>query len=513
MSDRTHSHSVSLASVHLDSSTLWMYGDSIIADDLIKRMTPPEWGADEFVCELQRGSVSAAIAVGFYEFEDFGVWSRVPRPYLILDKSVSGEFVLEIEARAFGRNIDHELKVIIGDCERSLTLDETPCTREMHFCVEGNAHVVAFGGVVARSDPANDDPRSLGIGLTSLRFRRMIDLKGPEPGEDTPVTLGEGSLVGFHSPEEWGAWTSQDEAWVQVPELAPGRVNIRLDYRSHSVNEGGSMRVECGGAVAKVPLGDRWDTTDLEMRIDEPARVIRLSGWRTSPVAGSGDPRSLGIGLGAVTIRQTGIRKPLLHIPKLRRSGGRPIVAPADATVVEAAPKTFVVSIDGEANQQANSDVISSFVYAFRGDDEAMMFVVAPSSTIANVFSDVLYLLSRVGSYRCRIIVVPREPDGSVPRDIMDAAGVLVIGSESTVQPADLSNLLGTRKVVLVPQNLLGTDQFRGAQVVAVPVSLRPYRVPGERFGYRRRLVEVIEWNDLVDGMSEAGRLAGAERS
>ena len=489
-----------------------MEGDSINADELIARMSPPHWEDQPFGCDLRRGAQGAAIAVGFYEFEDFGVWSRVSKPYLIVDRVLSGEFILTIKARAFGNNIGRSLGITVGDCTRRIVLDEVPRVLELRFDVRTDSHVVRFDDVIARSDPANDDPRSLGIGVTSLDFRRPVRHSDLEPGETRLLGAGAGTapgvLVGFHPAEDWGSWTSQDESWVEVPKLHPGSLRLELEYRSHSASEGRNLTVECGGSSVELPVGDRWESHEVTLHPLEVSRSIKLTGWRTLPVENSGDPRALGIGVSRMAVAQIEKRRGAGSV-RARLTSLRHSRRPAVPRVVRVGiPATsFVVSIDGEANDQSNSDIISAFVYAFRNNPDALLFVISPEATVSNVFSDVLYLLSRVGTYSCRVIVLPRTGDDLVPGRVLDVVDVFVRAASVEPTSSDFEKVLARGLLLLTPKNLMPEWWPAGHRTVVVPTTKRPYRIPGERFGYRRNLVEVVEWDELVNAMSAAGSL------
>lgn len=494
-----------------------MEGDSINADELIKRMSPPRWDDNSFDCDFRRGAEGVAIAVGFYEFEEFGVWSRVSKPYLIIDRMLSGEFVLTVEARAFGKNIGRELAITIGDCTRPIVLDETPTVLGLLFDVHAESNVIKFDGVTALSDPANDDPRSLGIGLTILNFRRLVKQDRVAPGESMVIGIqGDAAndiLVGFHPAESWGAWTAQGDAWIVVPPLQPGTVGVEVEYRSHSANEDSLVRVDCGGSTVYLPTGDRWERQIFELRPTIESQVIHLAGLRCTQLMDSEDPRALGIGVRHLALTQIGM------------SDTRSLTTDPDATTdvvpdvremtqvsVEVPKKSFVVAIDGEANDESNSDIISAFVYAHRHHANALLFVISPESTISNVFSDVLYLLSRVGSYACRVIVIPRGNGEFIPKEILRVSRVFVLAATANPSAEDMADAMSRRRIMLGPENLLPVGARKRKRTVAIPVTLRPYRVPGERFGYRRNLVQVVEWDDLVRGMASAGNLAGGRQ-
>lgn len=492
-----------------------MDGDHVDASDLIARMSPPQWDGELLDYDLRRGSSGTAIAVGFYELEEFGVWSRQSRPYLILDRIIEGEFVLAIEARAYGNNIGRRIDVTIGDCTRQASFEETPSVCELFFEVTEPTHVVQFGGVVARSDATSDEPRSLGIGLTRAEFRRPALQSELASNETRAVDLSSNNpdriLVGFHPAESWGAWTGQDEAWIEIPETKPGVVELYFTCRSHAGSEGRVLVVECGNSTVNLPIGDRWEMHRVRLHPTVPTRVLRLTGWRTAPVQDSGDPRSLGVGLGELSVTQIEERRRLATLlrrfsrERMQRSRRSP-----KSVRIQAHGRTFLVPIDGNANDPSNSDVVIAFLYAYRRDPDALLFLVCSQETIADVFSDVLYLLARVERCSCRIVVVPRDGDGRIPSRLFTASDVFIRTPTAELGQDELSAILNHGLIIVAPRNRVPEGFTDKARTVEVALTRQPDRIPGDEHGYKRSLVDVVSWDDLVDAVTRAGALVEA---
>jgi len=77
-------------------------------------------------------SPNALLALGFYELEEWGVWSRTENPKLVLPYFVHGEVFIEIETVGFGPNIGQDNHMSIGGASSTINLVQQPQT-SIHF--------------------------------------------------------------------------------------------------------------------------------------------------------------------------------------------------------------------------------------------------------------------------------------------------------------------------------------------------------------------------------------------
>ncbi len=109
---------------------------------------------------------------GFYEPEQWGSWSRIRNPWVMLPFPLSGSVKLTLCAAGYGRNANRTIDVEIGAVRRELTLwprFEETC---LAFDLSEPTHRIQFRGLDTDEIKGAGDHRSMGIGL------RWIALEG-----------------------------------------------------------------------------------------------------------------------------------------------------------------------------------------------------------------------------------------------------------------------------------------------------------------------------------------------
>lgn len=501
---------IRLRGFFLDSSEVTTVGGEIEAGDVIKRLSPAEWEGQKVSFDFRRGTHGSALVVGCYELEDFGVWTMTSSPLVIFPMTVSGEFVLSIEARAFNTNVGREITFGFGDCTQTARFEDVPTTVDLLFSVTTPTQVLSISGIDAKSDPNADDPRSLGVGLSRFSFRRLPDMGRAGADVPTEVNLSDGQsdpghLAGFHPCEPWGAWTAQDLASVGTPRFEPGKVAVHIEYMSHPANAGRNLALRMADATVTLPISDGWEVVDTELTPTMAGHVVELSGWLSARNAGTGDPRKLGIGIRQLTVRQLEVNTPPepgepssdSHLT----SRGRPRLSKS----LSIRRKVFLTDISNVSDDSVGIDVISAFLWAFKDDENSMLFVVSSARRTTEDIANVLFLLSRVGEIKCRVIVVPIEESGKIPSQVLRAADVFLVTTPDHITTGFARDGIrkGRRAVLSLPK----TEEAltRRPKTVYVPMLMRPEKIYAERFGYRRGLINAMDWGRLATAIRGEG--------
>lgn len=113
--------------------------------------------------------------VGFYAPEDWGCWSKIAHPSIILPWSISGDLELTLELLGYGENRGKTVGVVIGDEVVELELPPQLQIHKLQFSLQKPANSIHFSGIEAIPAPGARDHRTLGIGLASLTLRRLDD--------------------------------------------------------------------------------------------------------------------------------------------------------------------------------------------------------------------------------------------------------------------------------------------------------------------------------------------------
>lgn len=126
--------------------------------------------------------------VGFYDGEDWGVWSRTTNPAVLLTPEVQGQVTVEFSAIGYGANVGRKIRVELGDQTTTIALTKRKKTYKLGFRLEMPAEVLRFCGLDVSPSGA-EDPRTMGIGLSHLRAEAARDNGAPVPHVESKSTL------------------------------------------------------------------------------------------------------------------------------------------------------------------------------------------------------------------------------------------------------------------------------------------------------------------------------------
>lgn len=132
--------------------------------------------ADDVVFSFSEGSEEGACLLGFYDPEAWGVWSRVENPAIILACPLWGTVELHLNAVAYGRNVGREIFLLIDGKRFPLSLTETPTIYKITVSIKSPTNLLRIGPLDIEPLPEAIDNRSMGIGLVSLRIKRIKSL-------------------------------------------------------------------------------------------------------------------------------------------------------------------------------------------------------------------------------------------------------------------------------------------------------------------------------------------------
>jgi glycosyltransferase involved in cell wall biosynthesis len=142
----------------------------------------PAWDQTPIQMDFFGYSLDSGRLVGFYEPESWGLWSRLPSPWLVLPVCLQGSFVVEFEAAGFGNNAGHAIDVILGDQRHPVVLQGNFTTHRIEVSSSNPVQTVGFGGLLKSLVGTSDDHRTLGMGLRWLRIMPNADVANNKPG-------------------------------------------------------------------------------------------------------------------------------------------------------------------------------------------------------------------------------------------------------------------------------------------------------------------------------------------
>lgn len=461
-------------------------------------------------------SPNALIALGFYELEEWGVWSRTENPKLVLPYFVFGEVFIEIETVGFGPNIGREIHISIGGATSSITLAQQPHTSIHFFNVDSPSRTIEFSNIIPSRLDEVDDPRTMAIGVSKISVAApglsnpvwdgtptFIDLANP--------THNQLDFVGFHSRESWGIWSESDPCHVILPFSVHGDCEIQFFAQGFGENIGTSLTVFLGQSSAQFVLEQEPKQFIFRFKTEEPTHLLRISGFTSNSTRSRPGTRSMGIGIhrlqvtlppdGALVAARTKKRQAIISVlaPK-QRTQNTPRVAKSPS--IETTGFTTVAVFNETSNSNQWRDVVSAFLWTFRENPEATLVIQNSNVSGASFFSELMFLFFRVGEIKCRVIAIHTHDTYRDAPSLLAAADLYIhVDSSITLNNvAPHTDKRSTQFIISSPDDL----QLEADNIARITPLRQPVKTPGYLHRVERELENVLDWVRLCDEMNHA---------
>jgi len=131
----------------------------------------PAWdgAASEWSFRRENPRVVPAL-IGFYDADVWGAWSRIAAPWVELPWRVDRPCRVRLTVRGIGANVGREIGVELGGHSHRIRLGEGFDTVWLDFNPVEDAFCLRFSGIDASHVASASDPRTLGLGLASIRI-------------------------------------------------------------------------------------------------------------------------------------------------------------------------------------------------------------------------------------------------------------------------------------------------------------------------------------------------------
>jgi len=461
-------------------------------------------------------SPNALIALGFYELEEWGVWSRTENPKLVLPYFVYGEVFIEIETVGFGPNIGREIHISIGGVTSSIALAQQPHTSIHFFNVDSPSRTIEFSNIIPSRLDEVDDPRTMAIGVSKISVAA--------PGLSNPVwdgtptfidlanqTHDQLDFVGFHSRESWGIWSETDPCHVILPFSVYGDCEIQFFAQGFGENIGTPLTVSLGQSSAQFVLEQEPKQFIFRFKTEEPTHLLRISGFTSNSTRSRPGTRSMGIGIhrlqvtlppdGALVAARIKKRQAIISVLAPRqRTQNTPRVVKTPS--IETTGFTTVAVFNETSNSNQWRDVVSAFLWTFRENPEATLVIQNSNVSGASFFSELMFLFFRVGEIKCRVIAVHTHDTYRDAPSLLAAADLYVhVDSSITLNNvAPHTDKRSTQFIISSPDDL----QLESDNIARITPLRQPVKTPGHLHRVERELENVLDWVRLCDEMKHA---------
>ncbi len=461
-------------------------------------------------------SPNALIALGFYELEEWGVWSRTENPKLVLPYFVCGEVFIEIETVGFGPNIGREIHISIGGVTSSIALAQQPHTSIHFFNVDSPSRTIEFSNIIPSRLDEVDDPRTMAIGVSKISIVAPSLSNATWDGTPTFIDLADTThqqldFVGFHSREPWGIWSEIDPCHIILPFSVHGDCEIQFFAQGFDENIGTPLSVSLGKSSAQFVLEQEPQQFIFRFKTEEPTHLLRISGFISEMTNSRPGTRSMGIGIHRlqVTLPPDGVlvaavtKKRRANIsalaPKQRKQNTPRIVK---TPAIETTGFTTIAIFNETSNSNQWRDVVSAFLWSFRENPSATLIIQNSNTSAASFFSELMFLFFRVGEIKCRVIAIHTHDTYRDAPSLLAAADLYihVDSSISLNNVAPHTNMNITRFIISSTENL----QLASENIARISPLRQPIKTPGHLHRVERELENVLDWVRLCEEMKHA---------
>jgi hypothetical protein len=449
------------------------------------------------------------LALGFYELEEWGVWSRTDSPILVLPFFVSGLIELSITAMGHGLNIDREITISIGNASAKILL--SPNLRETSIILDitSPSRKVEFGNVLAMATDGMNDPRTMGIGIYQLSIKGLSQARNNWGGEAVFVDLADEKddqlqFGCFNKREEWGIWSQTPECCILLPYSVSGACEIQIFAQTFGSNSGREICLILGDSEVRFIAEEKPKQYIFQFNPTQSSSLLIFSGL--VPESTSTDPRTLGIGIHRLQMTRPADVGPVsIHQSLAPRIEKQPKVKKKlnlDAYSLNKRDVVYSALFSEKSDNSDWQDVITAFVWSFRDDKNAVLIVNNSSASVASFFSHLMFLFYRIGEMKCRIIAIHSLNMHSDVDAVISTSHVYVHTDTSIPLENGLSKIQDSDKISILSSSEY--EKFTEDATVVIKPNRRPKKKHGSLYGVEKDLEYVLDWYQLVGALQTA---------
>ena len=443
--------------------------------------------------------------VGFNEAEPWGVWSRSGHPWIMLDRTISGDIELDITVRGYAHNVGSPLRLELGTGSASLLLSDHLESHSLRIRVEQPTNFLAFVGVGKRAIDM-DDPRDIGMGLASITIRR------PPPDTEVEQSLvldfahDELLLEGFHAREPVGRWTYAQHCVIRLPDSVRGDVDVEVQLFHLLHNARRTVQFWLGEHCHEITLDEQVPTYKFRVCGAGSTDYIRLDDLGSGPSETAGDARVLGLGIAKITLSQTG------ESQKPGQAGAKAAISKF-ARWRESRRSILYTAIfnpnDGRKNWE---DIVTAFVYAFRETPHATLLVKITNNDLSMFYEDIFTFFIELHPFQCRLVFIHGYLPFEEYEQLLVHSHYIVNASRGEGQCLPLMEFMSSGVPAIAPRNTAMLDYISPDNAFIVDSSVDLTYWPHDPRQVFRTYWHRINWQSLCDAFKDSERIARKKR-
>ena len=430
---------------------------------------------------------------GFYKSEAWGSWSRLERPWLFLNRSLSGEFSVEFTARGFGATVGQEMSVTIGGVSRNFTLYREPSVHYLHFSGVAKSNYIYFSGIDVTPQLDSPDNRSMALGLQSLEVTEQVVEWSGEPLSFSfnIESVDKNNLIGFYTPEAWGAWSKLENPWVFLNRYLCDDFSVEFTARGFGSTIGKRMRVTIGGVFQDFTLCREPSVHHLQFSGVTKSNGIYFSGIDFTPQPGCLDTRSIALGLQSLKITDSSIDRRCDAIPVCL-----PVYEPVKVEIEGVVYCSVFNPVDARKNWE---DIVSSFCFAFRDEENVTLLLKITHSELGSFMGRLNFLLQKIGEVKCRVIAVHGFLSSDSYQHLIDVTDFYVNSSSAEGLCLPMMEFMASGVPAITPDHTAMADYIDSDSSFVLTSSRSPTIWPHDTRQLKRATNYRVCWESLVD--------------
>jgi hypothetical protein len=452
------------------------------------------------------------LALGFYELEEWGVWSRTDSPILVLPFFVSGQLELTITAMGYGLNIDREITVTVGDASAKILL--TPNLRKTSIVLDiaSPSRKVEFGDIMALTIDDINDPRTMGIGISHLSITSLSQDTEPWNGAPIFVDLANDEVdqlqfAGFYEREAWGIWSMTKECYIALPYSVHGLCEIQMFAQSFNQNSGRELCISLGDSEVRFVVEEEPKQYIFRFNPTQATNLLTISGL--APESTPTDPRTLGVGIHRLQITRppeaelVPVKK--MKMPQIKKQPKIRRRVKQETYSLKKHDEVYSALFSDTSRNNEWRDVVSAFIWNFREDKNAVLIVKNSNTSAAFFFSELMFLFYRVGGMKCRILAIYSHDTQSDIDKIILASHAYIHTDGSISAESGLDKIVNSEKISIV--SAFDQDKFSNRATILIEPNRQPKKIRGSLFGIEKELEYILDWDRLANAVNAAHEL------
>ncbi|MEH6590845.1 MAG: glycosyltransferase [Halioglobus sp.] len=354
--------------------------------------------------------------------------------------------------------------------------------------------------------PKNDS--GAGIGGRNLKAwdGSPIDLGFDVTGS---VNSGYRNLVGFHDPEEWGAWARSSRPWISLPALVAGDIELEIELIAFADNVARDVLITLGNQTRTVRLEQQLGNYSLSFSDVEQGASLKFSNIEVGYTSGAELVRALSIGVARLRMTRSDTGEDASLAADNAVTGAASEFDESDVPKVLEFDGVVYTSIFNPEDGRKNwDDIVTAFCWAFRDQSDKTLILKFNCRTMSSTWGRLFLLFSRLSPFKCRIVVVHGFLSQLEMDALVEVSDYIVNASRAEGQCLPLLEFMAKGVPAVAPDHTAMSGYINKRNAFIVESSLVATCFPHDPREYERTMFYRIDWSTLLQAFIDSAEVA-----